>query len=378
MLGKSLSLAFWGMGLVAAVLAAAAAPAFAQEPKQADRPAQEAQGKRTPEQIQEDVERAGAELREVLQGVDAIVDPAKRKEAAPKAISLMRRMIGGLEEIGRLEPRALPDVMDAKLEFLPMLTLFGDTAAAADLDKLEKESPDKAAAVHGARLTARYWVDPKDEAAQLKVLDEVQKLAKAHPTDDSIAQTLMKMAQIGPASKAVTEKAENIIVADLTGNLAKQVAARVQGQRKLRDAVGKPIELAGTTTDGTAFSTKEWKGKVILVDFWATWCPPCVAELPHIKKAYLNHHAKGLEVLGVSCDRSLEDLKEFAERNKDAPWPQLFDAKENPKMEWNPVAREWGVNVLPTMFLIDRKGVLRSIDARENYADEIPKLLEEK
>jgi hypothetical protein len=60
------------------------------------------------------------------------------------------------------------------------------------------------------------------------------------------------------------------------------------------------------------------------------------------------------------------------------PWPQLYDAKENPKIQWNPLAKEWGINGIPTMFLIDKKGILRSVEAREDFEKEIPKLLDEK
>jgi thiol-disulfide isomerase/thioredoxin len=376
MLGKSLLVALCATGLVVAWAARAQ-----QEKKQADQPPAAAAGaadKRSPEQVQQELQKTGAQLQELMQGPEAMFDPAKRKEIGPKVVPLLRRMMSGIEELAQVEPRARDDAASAKLEFLTMLSLFGDPKAPAELDKLAKDDPAQATAVQGARLTLRFWADPKDEAAQLKVLDEVQKLARANPKDDAVAQTLMKMAQMGAASKAVTEKAETIIVSDLTGDVAKEVAGQIQGQRKMREGVGKPIELAGTTTDGTKFSTKDWKGKVILVDFWATWCGPCMAELPRVKKAYLNHHAKGLEVLGVSCDNDVEELKSFAEKNKDAPWPQLFDPKENPKIRWHPLAKEWGINGIPTMFLIDKKGILRSVEARANFEEEIPKLLEEK
>ena len=124
--------------------------------------------------------------------------------------------------------------------------------------------------------------------------------------------------------------------------------------------------------------TKDWKGKVILVDFWATWCGPCIAELPKVKKIYKDYHDKGLEILGVSCDSEAGELKGFIAKNPDMPWPQLFDAQQNPKLNWHPLAKEYGINGIPTMFLIDKKGVVRTVEARQEFEELIPKMLQEK
>jgi thiol-disulfide isomerase/thioredoxin len=333
--------------------------------------------KRTPEQIQADLEKAGEELRGVLTSPDVMLDPAQRKEAAPKVIPVVKRMIAALGEVAQAQPDAKDQIADAKLEFLTILSVFGDADSAAALDTLAKDAgPQSMQAKANVQLVS-FWKNPKDEAAQLKVLDEVQKLAKANPKEDAIGQTLMKMANMGAASKAVSERAENIITGDLTGEFAQQVGPQIASQRKLRNAVGKPVELAGTQVDGTAFSTKDWKGKVILVDFWATWCLPCREELPRVKRAYIDHHAKGLEILGVSCDIKAEELKDFLGRNKDMPWPQLFDGKGTEEDPMHPLAKQWGINRIPTMFLIDKKGILRSVEARKDFEEEIPKLLAE-
>jgi thiol-disulfide isomerase/thioredoxin len=267
--------------------------------------------------------------------------------------------------------------MEARLEFLTILTLLGDAASGAELERLANEKGPQAVDAQASRQLVAFWKDPKDEAAQFKVLDEVRKLAQANPTSEQVGQTVMKMANMGPASKAVTERAEDIILADLKGEFADQVGSQIKGLRKMRESMGKPVELAGTQLDGTALSTKNWKGKVILVDFWATWCQPCMEELPRVKRMYIEHHAKGLEILGVSCDTEAEEVKGFLAKNKDVQWPQLFDVKQNPKLEWNPLAKDWGITSIPTMFLIDRKGVLRSVEAGKDYEEQIPKLLAE-
>jgi hypothetical protein len=80
-------------------------------------------------------------------------------------------------------------------------------------------------------------------------------------------------------------------------------------------------------------------------------------------------------VLGVSCDQNGAALKGFLEKNPDMPWPQLFDEKTP---GWHPLAKDFGIEGIPTMFLIDKKGVLRSVEARESFEEEIPKLLGEK
>jgi thiol-disulfide isomerase/thioredoxin len=333
--------------------------------------------RRTVEEIQADFQKAQAELRDAVGGPEAYFDAAKRAEAGPKVIPVLRRMLGGIDELVRIDPAAKAEADDARLESVMLLTLFGDAAARAELDKLAAAPPPKGTAAQAARVLVKFWQAGKDEAGQVKVIDELRALAKAQPADDAVAVTAIKMTETGPASLAVVERAEGVLLNDLTGELAKRYAPLIQGVRKQRAAVGKPIELTGTTVDGKPFSTKDWKGKVILVDFWATWCAPCVAELPRIKREYIDHHAKGLEVLGVSSDAELERLKAFLEKNPDMAWPQLA-AKGLGEDDLHPLAKEWGVARLPAMFLIDRKGVLRSVEGVTEYHELIPKLLAEK
>jgi len=102
---------------------------------------------------------------------------------------------------------------------------------------------------------------------------------------------------------------------------------------------------------GNPLSVSQYEDKVVLVEFWATWCVPCVAELPNILKAYNKHHSNGLEVIGISLDQDEQKLKSFL-KAKEIPWVQYFDGKG-----WeNKLAVKYGIDLVPATFLLDRQG----------------------
>ena len=131
------------------------------------------------------------------------------------------------------------------------------------------------------------------------------------------------------------------------------------------------------TTDGKQVNFPEdYKGKVVLLDFWATWCPPCRAEIPNVVQAYQKYHAQGFDVLGVSLDRgnSGPQLAKFTQDNK-MPWPQVYDGKY-----WQAeVAVKFGINSIPHPILVDGstgKILADGSDARgESLAPAIEKAL---
>jgi peroxiredoxin len=129
------------------------------------------------------------------------------------------------------------------------------------------------------------------------------------------------------------------------------------------DAVGRPFALEGPTLAGKQVSVADYRGKVVLIDFWATRCPPCVEELPNVLAAYEKYHGDGFEVLGVSLDTSRERLEKFV-KQQNMPWPQVFFDEEE-KRGWNsPAAREHGVNAIPATFLLDREGNVAATNLR--------------
>jgi len=140
-----------------------------------------------------------------------------------------------------------------------------------------------------------------------------------------------------------------------------EITAWAKGELAVEDLRVKPMDLKFTAVDGREVDFAKLRGKVVLVDFWATWCGPCIAELPNIKKVYAEYHAKGFEIVGISLDREQDRQKlvDFCAKEQ-MPWPQHFDGKY-----WkNDIAVSYGITGIPAMFLLDQSGRLVATDAR--------------
>ncbi len=117
--------------------------------------------------------------------------------------------------------------------------------------------------------------------------------------------------------------------------------------------VGQPAPpLAATELNGQGFNLGALRGRVVIVNFWATWCPPCRAEMPALNAFYQQHHAQGLEMIGISADRPRDRSDVVKVMNSFAyPAAMLIDARPN----------GFGApDALPETFVIDENGVVRA------------------
>jgi thiol-disulfide isomerase/thioredoxin len=129
----------------------------------------------------------------------------------------------------------------------------------------------------------------------------------------------------------------------------------------LEKLVGQPMEIVGQTASGAVFNGKALRGKVVLVDFWATWCRSCVAEMPHIRSLYEDFRERGFEVVGINVDDAPLAVVQFA-KDQGIPWPMLTRGSADDSITHHPMALKYGIESLPATFLIGADGNVAAVN----------------
>ncbi len=125
--------------------------------------------------------------------------------------------------------------------------------------------------------------------------------------------------------------------------------------------------LLSQLTNSKPLELNKFAGKVLYIDFWASWCPPCVKSFPFLNNLHNQYKAEGLQVIGINLDEVIEDAKQFAAKNP----VEFILAADNTKS----CAKDFGVLAMPTSYLIDRKGIVRYIHLgfRSGQVDDLHK-----
>lgn len=136
-------------------------------------------------------------------------------------------------------------------------------------------------------------------------------------------------------------------------------------------------QFSGKTESGDKVNLSDYKGKVLILDFWASWCKPCKEEFPFLIELYNQYSDKNFSVLGVNIDKDIANLRKFLnEINKDVPYKIILDPEAK-------IPEEYNIDSMPSVFVIDKYGVVKYIHIgfvsgdKEKYKKEIETLLSE-
>ncbi len=205
-------------------------------------------------------------------------------------------------------------------------------------------------------LLAKHKDEKTDDVAQIQLMEAMLYLQVLDNNAKGV-QLIKQLKTDFPGTKPA-QNADKILASIKKQEEAKQVQSALAEGSKFPD-------FAEKDTEGKPLSIANYKGKVVLLDFWATWCPPCRAELPNVIKTYGTYHSKGFEIIGISLDKDQEKLASFT-KEKNMTWAQYFDG-----LQWeNKLAVKYGISSIPATFLLDGQGTIIGKDLRGEDLDQ--------
>jgi thiol-disulfide isomerase/thioredoxin len=220
-------------------------------------------------------------------------------------------------------------------------------------------------------------LEPKEHDAFIQLIVDKVKAGPA-PIDVSIVQ-VASMRLDGVDDDAVAKLLETtmpLFEQSKDEKVQEQLTeANLPGMYRRLTLLGKPMEISGTLLDGKPVDWESYRGKVVLVDYWATWCGPCRAEIPNVLEMYEAYHDKGFDVLGISLDETAAAAEKYVAENK-LPWASVFPKNKDERGWNNPLVAYYGITGIPTAILVGKDGKVVNMNARgPALSEELEKLL---
>ena len=199
-------------------------------------------------------------------------------------------------------------------------------------------------------LYARHKGEKSEAAVQI-LLAKANLFVQVLNDPEKAAEVIKQIKQDFPDAQ-INGNTDNLI--ETLGKAAEK--KNIQGSL----AMGSPFpDFNEKDVNGKPLAIADFKGKVVLIDFWATWCPPCRGEIPNVVATYQKYHGKGFEVIGVSLDQDRQKLLDYT-RQQNMTWQQYFDGQG-----WgNKLAAKYGIESIPATYLLDGNGKIIGQDLR--------------
>jgi len=215
-------------------------------------------------------------------------------------------------------------------------------------------------------FNASYKTRPDKAIAEL--LTSVKALGQAFPKSKQPWRMLANAA--GVAKEPTHKKRLFKKLAALDAKQFPAITSQAKEELAWFEFLERPIDLRFTAADGRDVDLAKLRGNVVLIYFYASWCPPCVHEYPKLKSMYDKYQKQGFEIVAISVDKSRASFDRYTQQKK-IPWPQHYEDNG-----WEgELMKRFRVRYIPRLFLLDRTGRVAAQDTRQHLEEKVRELL---